>query len=371
MSRPTVAVIDLEAIKFNFRQIRCLVGPNVKMCPAVKADGYGHGAIHVSRTAVDAGAEMLAVATIDEGIELRQSGIEIPILLLQCPSSADIPDIMANSIIPIACDLSFASELSRQALAVGKRAKVHIKVDTGMGRVGVQECETLDFAAKLAGMPGLEIEGIFTHLPSADENDDQTFTREQIRRFHKITLDLDALGVRIPIRHAANSAAILNFPEAYFDMVRPGIISYGLYDTDQVGRPVELRPAMTLKTGIVFLKELPPGRTVSYGRTFSATRRTLVATLPIGYADGYNRLLSNRAPVLVRGTHARVIGRVCMDQVMVDVTDVPGVALGDEAVLFGRQGDEHISIEEIASLTGTISYEVVCSIGKRVPRIYV
>ena len=370
MTRPTVAEIDLGAIAFNLRRIRKLVGPDVKICPAVKADAYGHGAARVSHTVLDAGAEMLGVATLEEGMELRQAGIRAPILIFQCVFADQIPGIVENDIGTMICDRSFAAELSRRAQASGKRIKVHIKVDTGMGRVGVQAQETANFALDLSRMPGLEIEGIFTHFPSADE-EDLSFTHQQVRDFEEITRAVAAAGVRIPLRHAANSAAILNVPESYFDMVRPGIMLYGLYDSEFVARDVELRQSMTLKTKIVFLKELPPGKTVSYGRTFTTARRTVVATIPIGYADGYNRLLSNRAPALVRGRRVPVIGRICMDQTMLDVTDVPGVSVGDEVVLYGSQGEERISIEEIAALLGTISNEVICAVGKRVPRVYV
>lgn len=363
--RPTVAEIDLDAIAFNFWQVRRLVGPRVKVCPAVKADGYGHGAVEVSRAVLAAGADMLGVAGVEEAVELRQAGIDAPILLLQCVLADQIPELVAASLTATVCDSSFAAELSQQASAAGKRAKVHIKVDTGMGRIGVQQQGAVDFALALSKMPGLEIEGIFTHFPSADE-DDLSFTHRQVREFEEITRAVEAVGVRVPIRHAANSAAILNVPESYFDMVRPGIMLYGLGGS-KAG--VGLRQSMTLKTKIVFLKELPPGRTVSYGRTFTTTAPTLVATIPIGYADGYNRLLSNKGTALVRGRRVPVIGRVCMDQTMLDVTDVPDVSVGDEVVLYGSQGGEHISIDEIAELLWTIPYEVVCAVSKRVPRV--
>lgn len=370
MSRPTIAEIDLDAIAFNMRQIRKLVGPQVKICPAVKADGYGHGAVEVSRTVLDAGAEMLGVATLEEALELREAGIDAPIIILQCVVEDDVGQLVRSNLNTMVCDRDFASALCKEARAAGKAAKVHIKVDTGMGRIGVRPEDAVAFALELSKMPGLEIEGVFTHFPSADE-EDLTFSREQIRQFTDITRAIEAAGVRIQLHHMANSAAILNLPESYFDMVRPGIMLYGLYDSEHVSREVTLRQSMTLKTKIVFLRELHPGRTVSYGRTFTTSRSTLVATIPIGYADGYNRLLSNRAPALVRGKRVPIIGRVCMDQTMLDVTDVPGVALGDEVVLYGSQGNEHISIEGIAALLGTISNEVICAVSRRVPRVYV
>lgn len=369
MYRPTYAEIDLDAVRFNLGQVRSLVGPGVMICPAVKANGYGHGAVEVSRAALGAGADMLAVATLEEAVELKDAGIPAPVLLLGCLFPDQASDVIEYDVTSMVCDLSYASELSRTAISAGRRARVHVKVDTGMGRVGVQVLETLEFVSALSRMPGIEIEGIFTHFPSAD--DDPDFTEAQAREFGDVCDAVSSAGFRIPIRHAANSAAILTMPGTHFDMVRPGIMVYGLYDSDQSLRSVDLRQSMTLKTRVAFMKELPAGRTVSYGRTFCATRPTRVATLPIGYADGYNRLLSNRAPALVHGRRVPVIGRVCMDQIMVDVTEVPGAAVGDEVVLYGRQGVGMIRIEEIAGLLGTISYEVVCALSKRVPRVHV
>ncbi len=365
MGRPTVAEISLDAVAHNLREIRKLVGPGVKICPAVKADAYGHGAIPVSQTVLSEGADMLGVATIEEAIELREAGITAPILIFGVIFDEQVPDVLRWDITPMVCTRSFAEELSRQAS--GKCVKVHVKVDTGMGRVGVQVHEAVDFVLGISKLPGLEIEGIFTHFPSADE-DDLSFTERQVRDLKEIIRDIESAGVPIPIRHAANSAAILGVPDAYFNMVRPGIMLYGLYDSD-LPEGVELRQAMTLKTKIAYLKELPPGRTVSYGRTFTVSKATLVATLPIGYADGYNRLLSNRGPALVRGRRVHVIGRVCMDQIMLDVTDIPGVSVGDEVVLYGSQGTETIPIRDIAHMLGTITYEVTCAVSKRVPRI--
>lgn len=365
-SRPTVAEIDLDALAFNMAQVRKLVGPGVKLCPAVKADGYGHGAVQVSRTLLAAGAHMLGIATVEEGVELREAGIHVPLLLFGCLLPEQAADVVRHDITVAACDLNFANELSRHAIAMDKRSRVHIKVDTGMGRVGVQPDDAVDFALALSRLPGIEIEGVFTHFPCADE--DLSFTRRQLEQFQQVADAIQRAGVDIPIRHAANSGAILNLPESHLDMVRPGIMIYGLYDP---GSPIELRQCMTLKTRIVFVKEVEAGTTVGYGRTFTASRRTRVATIPIGYGDGYNRLLSNRGYALVGGRRVPIIGRVCMDQTMLDVTDVPAAKLGDEVVLYGRQGDQFIAIEDIARLIGTISYEVVCSLGKRVPRVYV
>jgi alanine racemase len=365
--RPTHAEIDLSAIEFNLRQVRDIVGPDVRICPAVKADAYGHGAVEVSRLLVESGVDMLSVAFIEEAIELRDAGIDVPIMLLQPAFIEQIPEIVRYDVTPTVCDIAFARELSRQA--AGKQ-KVHLKVDTGMGRVGVQPETAPVFAAELAELPRIELEGIFTHFPSADE-EDLSFTYRQIHQFVRIVEAVEATGVHIPLRHAANSAGILNCADSYFNMVRPGIMLYGLYDSPFVSREIELHQALTLESRVAFLKELPPGRTVGYGRTYTAGRPTIVATVPIGYADGYNRRLSNRGHTLVRGARVPLIGRVCMDQIMLDVTDVPGVCVGDEVVLYGRQGGGEIPMEEIEEIVGTISYEIVCAISKRVPRVYV
>lgn len=365
--RPTVAEIDLGAIAHNLAEVRRLVGPGVKICPAVKADAYGHGAVAVSRVLADGGADMLGVATCEEGIELREAGIEIPILVLQCGTGEEISEIVRWGLSATVYESGFAKKLSDAAKAAGRRVKVHMKVDTGMGRIGTAVDDAVVFGQLVSVLDGLELEGLFTHFACADE-EGQEFTREQAGKLRRVVDALAADGVSVPIVHAANSGAILHLPDTWFDMVRPGIMIYGLWDGSAPG--IALRPAMTLKTRIVFLKEVPPGSTISYGRTFEACRRTKVATIPVGYADGYSRALSNRGIALVRGKRVPVIGRVCMDQTMLDVTDVPGVAVGDEVVLYGRQHDEEIRIEEVAVMLGTISYEVICAVGKRVPRVY-
>jgi alanine racemase len=366
MSRPTVAEINLDAIEKNFLCVRKMAR-GARVCAAVKADAYGHGALAACRAM--SGADMFAVATVLEGAELREAGIKTPILMLGS-AAHDEEEVIRRDIATAVCSTRYAERLSKAAVAMGKKARVHIKVDTGMGRLGVQDYEAPGFACAVASLPGIEVEGIFTHLPSADE-EDASFSTNQIARFVKVTEEVEAAGVHIPIRHAANSAAIVNYPQSYLDMVRPGIVLYNSYNGACLSAAPCFRQAMTFKTKIMFLKELPPGSPVSYGRTFTTGARALMATIPVGYADGYNRLLSNKGEALVRGMRVPVAGRVCMDQVMLDVTRVPGVSEGDEVVLWGRQGGEFISVEEVASLTGTISYEVTCSVSKRVPRVYV
>lgn len=367
--RHTYAEIDLSAIRDNIKAIRERVGSKVRICPAVKANGYGHGAVQVSRAVLDASADALCVATVEEGIELREAGFDVPILILGCAGSDVAEYIVKYDISSAVCDLDYARALSNEAVKQGKKAFAHIKVDTGMGRIGVREDQVIDFAHNLLEMPGLSIDGVFTHFPCSDEAD-KTYTISQIGRFRNITDDLKRSGIVVPLVHSANSAGILAFPEAYFNAVRPGIMVYGFYPSSEVVRSIPLRPAMTLKTRIVFLKEADAGTSISYGRTHILKRCSKVATLPIGYADGYMRALSNKGEAAVRGVRVPVIGRVCMDQMMIDVTDVPGVSLGDEVVLYGG-GYDYLDISKIADKIGTISYELTCAVSHRVPRVYV
>jgi len=365
----SVAEINLDAVRRNVRAIREKVGPGVAIMPAVKANAYGHGAVKVSRAALEAGVDMLGVARIEEAVELRDAGIEAPILILGPPSPDAAPEIVGRDVTTAICDEDFARALSACASASGKTAKAHVKLDTGMGRVGVPVESALELILSVAALPGITIEGVFTHFPSADE-EDSGFTKQQLAQFGNLISELESRGIRPRFVHAANSAAILDHPDSHFDLVRPGIMFYGLYPGANVGRSVAVQPVLTLKTRVVFLKEIPVGATVSYGRTFRAPRRTRVATIPIGYADGFSRLLSNRGQAIVNGRKVPVIGRVCMDLTMLDVTDVPGVQVGDEVVLYGTQGNERIGVEEVAAMIGTIPYEVLCAVGPRIPRVY-
>jgi alanine racemase len=269
--------------------------------------------------------------------------------------------------------MELAEALSTEAQELGKAAKVHVKIDTGMNRIGVPPEDAVNFVKQVLQLKAIEIEGIFTHFSvseSTDDNRDKTFTESQIGRFKQVIGALEENGIRIPIKHAANSGGVLNFPSSYFDMVRPGIMIYGLYYSRETAVAEKLQPAMSFKTAIVHLKTVPPQASVSYGRTFVTEKESIIATLPVGYADGYNRLLSNKGEVLVKGRRAPVVGRVCMDMTMIDVSHVAGINVGDEVVLFGKQGDAEIPMDEIADKTNTIINEVACSIGKRVPRVY-
>lgn len=373
MTRPTIAEIDLSAIKDNIRAIRQRVGPAVKIIPAVKANAYGHGAVAVSRACVEAGADMLGVACVDEAIELRNAGIAAPLLILGCCEAEAVEDIVRIGAVSVCCDIGFARALSQAAVKLGRTAAVHVKIDTGMGRIGVAPDEAVEFTRQVGSLPNISVEGVLTHFPSADEKD-RSFTRNQIALFKKIVeaikKEVVVPGVRNLCVHASNSAGILAYPEADFDAVRPGIMVYGLYPSDAVPRSVEIREALTFKTRIVFLKEVPPGTSISYGRTYITTRRQKIATLPVGYADGYPRRLSNCGEVVVRGMRVPVVGRVCMDQTMIDVSNVPGVATGDEVILYGG-GYDYLSVSVVAQKIDTISYELLCNISSRVPRIYI
>ena len=321
MQRPTYAEVDLSAIRDNIRAIRRRVGDGVRIMPAVKANGYGHGAVRVSQACLDAGADVLCVACVEEGSELRAAGIDAPLLILGCAVPDAAEDAVRLDMTTAVCEMNLARALSRAAVNQGKRALVHIKIDTGMGRIGIRPEDAVEFARAVGALSGISVDGLFTHFPSSDEAD-KAFTHRQIDRFTSTVASVRAAGVEVPIAHASNSGGILAFPEADFDAVRPGIMIYGCYPSDEVERSIAIREALTFKTRIVFVKEVEPGATVSYGRTFVASRPSVIATLPVGYADGYSRLLSNEGEAAVRGTRVPIVGRVCMDQILIDVTDV-------------------------------------------------
>lgn len=371
--RPTWAEINLDNLRHNIMEIKRITSSATRLCAIVKADGYGHGAVEVAREALACGVSYLGVAFLDEAVELRENGITSPILILGFTPENLFDRILEYNITQTVYNFNSAVTLSEYALKRNKKAKVHIKIDTGMSRIGFcpETCTTAEFK-KLILLQGLEIEGIFTHFARADERD-RSCTNGQFHIFTEVVNAIEESGYKIPIKHVANSAGILQYPETYLDMVRPGIILYGLYPSGEVTKNlISLKPVMSLKTRVSNVKVLPKGRAISYGGTFITQRQSVVATLPVGYADGYSRLLSSKAHVLIKGQRAPVVGRICMDQCMVDVTDVRGsVSIGDEAVLIGDDGNHRISAEEIAKLTGTINYEVVCGISKRVPRVYI
>lgn len=371
------AEIDLDAIAHNVAEIKRLVGRRTEIMAVVKADAYGHGVRETVSTMIDSGVTRIAVSMLDEALQLRELGIEVPILVLGHSDPKRALEIIRHSVTQTVFSHDLAGALSEAAVREGKPAKVHVKIDTGMSRVGfLPGYSAVKSVVLISQLPGLIIEGIFTHFASADEAD-TTFTRQQFEMFESILSELNRIGVFIPIKHVSNSAAVLAFPDMTLDMVRPGIILYGILPGNELRidtkneKPPSFRPAMTLKAQVILVKEISEGTTVSYGRKWRASRASKIATLPIGYADGYTRNFSNRARVLINGQYAPVIGSICMDQCMIDVTDINScVKTGDEVVLIGKQGGLNIAVEELADLAGTISYETLCLIGKRIPRVY-
>ena len=362
--RPTAALIDLEALSHNYGEVTSRIGGR-KVLAVVKAQAYGHGAVAVSRKLVELGVDMLGVALVEEGLELRSAGITTPVLVMGPVRREQAGVIVKARLTPVVFTTQMAEALAQAA--AGKRVPVHVKVDTGMGRIGLPPEDAVSFIRDVAAMPGLTVEGIMTHFADADLKDKQ-FASAQLDRFEHLVRSLDAAGIPVPLRHAANSAAVLEYDRALLTMVRPGLMLYG-YDPLERRGGSDLRPVLSLVTGIAYLKKVPAGVPISYGRTFVTKRESVIATVPIGYADGYSRGLSNRGEALVRGRRVPVVGRVCMDMTMLDVTEVTGVADGDEVALIGGQGQERITADDLAERTGTIAYEVLCGIGARVPRI--
>ena len=363
--RPTWAQIDLDNLSHNLRQIRNNIAPGVRIMACVKAEAYGHGLIPVSRQLVNSGVEFLAVASIDEAVALRSSGIACRILVLGLVLEQDVPALFEYDISPTVCSMALALGLDRHARRTGRAIDVHIKIDTGMARIGIMHDKAYDFVRKVSAFPGIRIEGIFTHLACADT--DKLLTLSQISLFDSLVRRLKKNGAAIPLVHAANSMGVASYKNSHFSMVRPGLILYGLRPADDIS--LDLKPVMSLKTKVIFVKNVKAGTGISYGHTYKTTRATRIATLPIGYGDGYPRNLSNTGPVLINGKRFTIAGRVCMDQVMVDMGREQ-VKVGDEAVLIGSQAKERISAESLASLAATIPYEIVCGIGSRVPRVY-
>jgi alanine racemase len=366
--RPTVAEIDLKALAFNYRQLRRKVPKGVRVLAVVKADAYGHGAVPISLELERLGVEFLGVAIPDEGVELRRGRVKVPILILGGIFEGDVDKIFRFNLTPVAFQKDSLKLLCREAEKQRKKVRVHLKVDTGMGRLGVPLPQWPEFLKEIKNFSKMEVEGILSHFALTDEG--ESFTQHQWKEFQEAVKTAEALGICCKYTHMASSAMLTASPSYAGNLVRPGIMLYGSYPSPLAQKLVPLKPVMTLKTCIHFLKSIPPGSKISYGGTFVTRRESLIATLPIGYADGYSRYLSNRGQVLIRGKRAPIVGKVCMDFLMVDVTNIRNVSLGDEVILIGKQGKEQITAEEIADRINSISYEVFCSVGKRVPRIY-
>lgn len=370
--RAVWAQIDLDAAAHNMRQIRKHVGPDVKIAAVVKANAYGHGSVELAKTFAENGADCFAVSSLDEAVELRRyAHIDKEIFILGHTDARRTEELLTYDIEPAVFNLKNAEFFSQEAQRLGKTLRVHIAVDTGMSRVGFQVNEfSVSEIKAIAALPNIEIRGMFTHFAVSDIKD-KTFTREQYGHFRWMCKRMEEEDIHIALRHCCNSAAALELPEYYCDMVRPGIIMYGCEPSPDVDiKPYDLRPVMSLRCCIAHVKLIDAGATVSYGRHYTAPSRRKIATLPVGYADGYSRILSGKVDVLYHGHRVPQVGAICMDQCMIDVSGEANVHAGDEVVLFGRQGDSFIPIEEIAAACGTINYEIMCNISRRVPRVY-
>ena len=367
--RPVWAEVDLDALAHNVREVRRLTRRDSMILAAVKADAYGHGAFQSSKVFLKNGVDRLGVATLTEALELRRAGIEAPILNLGYTPVEQFERLIKGSVQATIYDLGHAIALDKMAAGLRAKAVVHIKIDTGMGRLGFKPGgDAIKAIARIATLPNIELEGIYTHFAVSDAAD-KTYTRGQFELFSRVLEELRKVGVEPPIRHVSNSAAIIDLPEYDLDMVRPGIMLYGYEPGPDVDLTrVTLRPAMALKARLSNVKAVPAGRGISYGLTYTTSRPSVIGTLPIGYADGYRRALSNRSWVDIRGEKAPIVGRVCMDQCMIDLTDVGGSEIGDEVTLFG--GSCAPSVEETAGLLDTIPHEVTCAVARRVPRVY-
>lgn len=365
------AVINLDNIRHNISAMKSLVDKDKKMLAVIKADAYGHGAVEVAE-ALDDIVDFYAVAFIDEALELRRAGIDKPILILGYTDPVDYELLLKYDVRPAMYETDDAQKLSDLAVSMGIKAKVHIKVDTGMGRIGFSCDDTgVEKIAEISNMPGIEVEGIFTHYAKADEID-KTAANGQLEKFRWINGQLVGLGIHIPVRHISNSAGIMEMDNSDFDMVRSGIVTYGLYPSEEVDKSiVELRPAMSLMSKVIFVKDVKAGTGIGYGWSYIADHDIRVATVSAGYADGYPRAQSNKGRVIIHGEYAPIIGRVCMDQFMVDVSHIDGVQVRDDVILIGRDGDKEVTVEEVAEPANSFNYELVCNISRRVPRIYI
>ena len=365
------AEIDLDAIGHNTSEVKKRLTSATQLMGVVKANAYGHGVRQTAKVLLENGADQLAVAFADEAVELRMAGFDVPVLILGNSTDEDIKNLVKFDIMPAVSDCSFAERLSAAARDAGKTVKVHIKLDTGMSRVGflAKDGNTVDDILKISKLPNLRIEGIFSHLAVADEDADD-FTQMQFDCFMAVVKSLEEKGLKIPVKHICNSAGLLKFPEMHLDMVRAGIVLYGIYPSSDFDKSmIDLKPAMTFKSRVSHIKELDKGATLSYGRTYTLDKSAKIATVSVGYADGYMRCISNNAVVSVCGCEVKQTGRICMDQCMIDATAVNNINVGDEVILFGGSGK--ISAENTAELIGTIGYELVCAVGRRVPRIYI
>jgi len=361
--------VDLDHFTHNWSELRRLIGPSVQILQVVKADAYGHGAIEISNMALKNGASWLGVANADEGVQLRVSGITAPILILSPSMESEISEIIKYRLIPSVSDVHFARILQHKYMEAGISEPIHIEIDTGMGRGGTMYKEALRAIHEIARCPNLILEGIFTHLSSGEQIND--YSREQGRLFLDLLKKLRREGLTFPIRHMANSGGILNYPAFHFDLVRPGLMTYGIYPSRDTQDRAHLEPVMSFKTRVALVKKFPRGYSIGYGRSYVTNRPTLIATIPVGYGDGYGVILSNRGEALIRGKRAPVVGRISMDMCTIDVSHIPDCQVGDVVTLMGKDGLEEIAASDIAARVSTISYEILCMLGKRAPRIFI
>jgi len=377
--RATRAEINLKAFKHNIENLKKILGSDVGIMSVIKADAYGHGAVPCSKAALECGVSYLGAGIIDEGIELRKNGITEPILILGGIFLNEAADLVHYDLTTILSTPTLADELSNQGKKQGKIVKVHIKVDTGMNRLGVRPEDLLNLIEKIKTLPNLNLEALSTHFSSADD-EDSSITKNQIELFQKALLELKKSGIHPPITHLANSSALFRFPDSRGKIVRPGLIQYGALPSPILNPIVkklckkdnldDFQPVMQWKSKIIQLKLTPKGEALSYSRKYFTQKESLIATLPIGYADGLNRNLSNNMQVLIKGKFAPQVGNICMDMILIDVSKIPDVNLGEDVVIWGKQGNKQISVEELADKSGTIPYELFCNVSKRVPRIY-
>jgi alanine racemase len=367
--RPTCCHIDVQALRWNFRQAKTRTRAGVRIISIVKANAYGHGAVAVARALEKEGSDAFGVATLEEGVELRQAGIQAPIILLAGLYANQLEEAVHNRLTPVICDLAMLRDVEGAARAAAHTVEFHLKVDTGMGRIGFVAAEAESWLPALAELKALRMQGVLSHFSQAESVRGE-YTQQQLEVFRGLLPRLGA-GVRSPEWvHMANSAAVITLPEAHFSHVRPGLMLYGVYPSARMAEQILLKPVLSWKTKILQVKSVPRDGRISYGGTFRTQRESTIATLPVGYADGYNRLFSNRAAILVKGVRAPVVGTVCMDLTMIDVTDIRNVKQGDEVILIGSQESQSISVDEMASWANTIPYEILTSIGTRVPRYY-
>lgn len=371
-TRPVWLEINMDNLENNFKEIRNIVNSNTMIMPVIKANAYGHGSVELARMYKRLGSERIAVSVLPEAVELRKAGIEGPIQVLGYTPSGQMDLALDYDIIQTIYNYVYAKDLSDAAVKKGRIAKIHIKIDSGMARIGfISKEKSIDEIARIAALPNIEIEGIFSHFARADEFN-KDFTKIQYERFQWMVNKLEKKGILIEVKHISNSAAIIDLKEYNLDMVRPGIMLYGYYPSEEVDKQrIKLKPAMTLKAKISNIKRLPANIGISYGHAFITKRESIIATLPIGYADGFSRILSGKASVSVKGVQVPIIGRICMDQMMIDITDVEDVVnVGDEVVLFGTGHESYPKVEEVAAQLGTINYELICMMGRRIPRVY-